>query len=95
LRCAISSEPISDLAAIGEPAKAEEVPQRLFMNRDGKPPSEKRGVNKRPIAAVNVVAGDFNNDMLLDLFVLGSGDVGKQENLLLLNHGTATSTSCR
>ena len=85
----ISSEPISELAAIGEPAKAEEAPQRLFMNRGGKliEESEKRGINKRAIAAVNVVAADFNNDMLLDLFVLASGEVGKQENLLLLNRG--------
>ncbi len=85
----ISSEPVSDLEAIGEPVKTEEAPQRLFMNRGGKliEEGDKRGVNKKPIAAVNVVAGDFNNDMLLDLFVLGSGDVGKNENLLLLNRG--------
>ncbi len=85
----ISSEPISDLAAIGEPAKAEEAPQRLFMNRGGKliEESESRGVNKKSIAAVNVVAGDFNNDLQLDLFVLASGEIGKQENLLLLNRG--------
>jgi hypothetical protein len=36
---------------------------------------------------VNAVAGDFDNDMNLDLFVLASGDVGKQESLLLLNRG--------
>ena len=85
----ISSEPITELAAIGEPAKVEEAPQRLFMNRGGKliEEGDKRGVNKRSIAAINVVAGDFNNDMLLDLFVLASGDIGKQENLLLLNRG--------
>jgi len=85
----VSSEPISDVEAIGDPAKAEEAPQRLFMNRGGKliEEGDKRGVNKKSIAAVNVVAGDFNNDMLLDLFVVGSGDVGKQENLLLLNRG--------
>ncbi|BAN36780.1 hypothetical protein SCD_n02981 [Sulfuricella denitrificans skB26] len=85
----ISTEPITDLAATGESSKAEEAPQRLFMNRGGKliEEGDKRGINKKTIAAVNVVAGDFNNDMLLDLFVLASGDVGKQENLLLLNRG--------
>jgi hypothetical protein len=83
-----SSERIADLAAIGD-VKPEEAPQRLFINRDGKlvDESDKRGVNKRPISAVNVVAGDFNNDGLLDLFVVGSGEVGKQENMLLLNRG--------
>ena len=85
----ISSQPISELKAIGEPAQAEEAPQRLLMNRGGKliEESDKRGVNKKTIAAVNVVAGDFNNDMYLDLFVVASGDIGKQENLLLLNRG--------
>jgi len=85
----ISTEPITELTAIGEPAKAEEAPQRLFMNRGGNLVEEgdKRGINKRAIAAVNVVAGDFNNDMHLDLFVLASSEIGKQENLLLLNRG--------
>lgn len=84
-----SSETISDLKAIGEPAKPEEAPARLFMNRGDKlaEESEKRGVNARPVATVNVVAGDFNNDMHLDLFVIASGEIGKQENLFLLNRG--------
>lgn len=84
-----SSEPITDAEAIGEPVKAEEAPARLFMNRGSKlmEESEKRGVNKRLVAGVNVVAGDFDNDMHLDLFVLASGEIGKQENLLLLNRG--------
>ncbi|MDP1678933.1 MAG: CRTAC1 family protein [Candidatus Nitrotoga sp.] len=84
-----STGAITDLAAIGDPPSAEEAPARLFMNRDGKlvEESDKRGVNKRVIAGVNVVAGDFDNDMHLDLFVLASGDIGKQKNLLLLNRG--------
>jgi hypothetical protein len=84
-----SSEPVSDLKTIGESDSPEEAPGRLFMNRDGKlvEESEKRGINARAISAVNVVAGDFNNDMYLDLFVVASGDVGKQENLLLINRG--------
>ena len=36
---------------------------------------------------MNVVAADFDNDMDVDLFVLASGDIGQQENLLLLNDG--------
>lgn len=84
-----SSEPIAKLEAIGEPAKAEEAPQRLFMNRSGKlvEESDRRGVNAKAISGVNVVAGDFDNDMNLDLFILGSADVGQRENLLLLNRG--------
>jgi len=84
-----ASEAITDMGAIGDPMKEEAAPARLFMNRSGKlvEESEKRGVNKRLVSGVNVVAGDFNNDMYLDLFVVASGDVGKQENLLLLNRG--------
>ena len=84
-----STGAITDLAAIGEPPSVEEAPARLFMTRDGKlvEESDKRGVNKRVIAGVNVVAGDFDNDMHLDLFVVASGEIGKQDNLLLLNRG--------
>lgn len=84
-----SSDAVADLQRIDAPMNEEAAPARLFMNRSGKlvEESEKRGVNKRLVSGVNVVAGDFNNDMYLDLFVVASGDVGKQENLLLLNRG--------
>jgi hypothetical protein len=72
-----------------EQQASEAAPARLFMNRGGRlvEESDKRGVNARLVSAVNVVSGDFDNDMHLDLFVLASGDIGKQENLLLLNRG--------
>lgn len=84
-----STTPITKLEAIGDVTTPEEAPARLFMNRDGKlvEESEKRGVNKRLVAGTNVVAGDFDNDMDVDIFVLASGDIGQQENLLLLNQG--------
>jgi ASPIC and UnbV/FG-GAP-like repeat len=84
-----STEPITDLKADGDMPKAEEAPARLFINRAGRLVEEgdKWGVNARLVSGVSVVAGDFNNDMLLDLFVVVSGDVGKQENMLLLNRG--------
>lgn len=84
-----STEAIDDVEALGDGAVDETAPQRLFMNRDGKLAEEgdNRGVNAVPIAAVNAVAGDFDNDMDLDIFVLGSGDAGKTPNLLLLNDG--------
>ncbi|HRQ59506.1 MAG TPA: CRTAC1 family protein [Azoarcus taiwanensis] len=84
-----ADEAISDVKAPGDAERAEHAPQRLFMNRGGKlvEESDKRGVNKTPIAAMNVVAADFNNDMLLDLFILGSGDVGMHDSLLLINQG--------
>lgn len=84
-----SDSPINQVEAAGGMIRPEEAAQRLLMNRNGKLVEEgdKRGINKRPIAAVNVVAGDFDNDMNLDLFLVGSGDVGKQSNMLLRNLG--------
>jgi hypothetical protein len=84
-----STAPIEDVEALSDGAKDETAPARLFMNRDGKlvEESDKHGVNDISISAVNAVAGDFDNDMDLDIFVLGSGDAGKTPNLLLLNNG--------
>jgi hypothetical protein len=84
-----STEPITDLKADGDTSREEAAPARLFINRSGKLVEEgdKWGVNGRLVSAVSVVAGDFNNDMLLDLFVVVSGSIGKQENMLLLNRG--------
>lgn len=84
-----SASAITDLETIGDPATVEEAPARLFMNRGGKliEEGDRRGVNTRLVAGVNVVAGDFDNDMHEDLFVVASDEIGKQENLLLLNRG--------
>ncbi|HZP85514.1 MAG TPA: CRTAC1 family protein, partial [Burkholderiales bacterium] len=87
-----SPQPITDVKVLGASAAPEEAPARMFVNHDGKwlDESDKRGLNRRVISAVSVVAGDFDNDMHLDLFVVGSGEVGKQENLLLMNRGDGT-----
>jgi len=81
--------PLSDLESIGDPPAAEEAPARLFMNHDGRfvEEGESRGVNRRLVAGMNVVAADFDNDMDVDLYVVASGDIGRQPNLLLLNDG--------
>lgn len=80
---------IRNVEALGDAATDEAAPQRLFMNRQGKliEEGDKRGVNARPIGAANAVAADFDNDMDLDIFILGTNDAGKTENQLLLNDG--------
>lgn len=84
-----ATTPIGILGAIGDTSTSEAAPARLFMNRQGKLVEEgdKRGVNTRLVPGMNVVAGDFDNDMHVDLFVLASGDVGPQASLLLRNRG--------
>lgn len=92
-----STEPIDDIEALADGAADETAPTRLFMNRGGElvEESDKRGLNDFPITAVNAVAGDFDNDMDLDIFVLGSGDAGKTPNRLLLNKGKGKFESVR
>ena len=84
-----STAPIEAVEALGDAVRDEAAPARLFMNRGGKliEEADQRGLNDLPIAAVNAVGGDFDNDMDLDIFVLGSGAAGKTANLLLLNNG--------
>jgi len=92
-----SDTPVSDIESIGDAPAEEEAPARLFMHRDGRfvEEGEGRGVNRRVVAGMNVVAADFDNDMDVDLFVLASGDIGQQPNLLLLNDGTGHFNTVR
>ncbi len=86
----LSTEPITQIEPIGSPDNnTKQAPARLFMNLGNKfvEESDKRGINNRLVAGSNVVTGDFDNDMDLDLFILASGVIGNQENLLLLNRG--------
>jgi hypothetical protein len=81
--------PVQAVTAVGTQAD-EAAPARLFMNRGSGPMAdegERRGINLRALAAMNVVAADFDNDGHVDLFVLASGDAGRHDNLLLLNDG--------
>jgi len=83
-----STAAITLFHATGVDVQPEEAPARLFMNRAGKliEESDKRGVNRRQVSGMNVVAGDFDNDMDVDLYILASGNIGQQQNLLLLNN---------
>lgn len=84
-----SSEAITELEAVGETSKFEQPPDRLLINRSLKMEEEgnRWKINKTLSASVNVVAGDFDNDMDLDLYIVASGGVANQENKLLLNQG--------
>ena len=62
---------------------------RLLMNVDGllKEEGDVRGVNDPLMDSVNVVAGDFDNDMDLDLYIVSSTSIENLENKLLINDG--------
>lgn len=80
---------INNLTSVGMETVEEAAPSRLFINSGGKLSEEadKRGLNERVVAGINTVVGDFDNDMDMDIFVLASGEIGMQDNLLLLNRG--------
>ena len=82
-----SSEQIKDLGVIGNASSFDETPDRLLVNHSLKMKEEGNHwkINQKLSGSVNVVAGDFDNDMDLDLYVVVSGDVGNLENKLLLN----------
>lgn len=85
----VSSEPITETEAVGVELRDEAAPARLFMNRDGALVDESRrlGANGQVVPGVNTVAGDFDNDMDVDLFVLASGALANYPNLMLWNRG--------
>ena len=86
-----ASEPISQSTAIGfNPADPSN--DRLLMNtKQGfVDRSEEAGINNVPNPSESVVAGDFDNDMDVDVYVLASGSAGNRSNLLYENQGNGT-----
>lgn len=88
----LGSDVIKNPQVLGEQADVAAAPDRLYINKpDGwSEQSADRGVNDPPVDAVNVVAGDFDNDMDVDLYLVSSSIVANSENRLLLNRGDGT-----
>ena len=86
-----ASEPISESTAIGFNL-ADPSNDRLLMNtKQGfVDRSEEAGINNVPNPSESVVAGDFDNDMDVDVYVLASGSAGNRSNLLYENQGNGT-----
>jgi hypothetical protein len=91
-----SSAPVSNLTRIGFSAgQMAERPYFLAWN-----PATKTFVDETaqaglatPLPATNVVAGDFNNDGYLDLYVSSETAVSDQGGILYLNNGNGTFTA--
>ena len=86
-----STEEITELAAIGFDPEESNLPPRLFINTEQgfSDRSEEAGFNN-PISGVNAVAGDFDNDMDVDIYVVETGSAANRENILYDNQGDGT-----
>lgn len=88
----VTNEPISDARVLDNETETSSAPDRLFINQgDGwSEESARRGLNEPPVEAVNIAAGDFDNDMDVDLYLVVSGILANSTNRLLLNRGDGT-----
>ena len=84
-----STEKIDKLSSRGVEINPKFAADRLLMNVDGalNEEGDTRGVNEPLMDSVSVVAGDFDNDMDLDLYVVSSTSIKNMENKLLINDG--------
>ena len=87
-----SSEPISQFSAIGfEP---DDLPQndKLFFNNGEElvEQSEELGFNSVPTAGQSIVAGDFDNDMDVDAYIVATATATNRPNVLYENQGDGT-----
>ena len=78
---------VTDLEPIGEEPPPDQPPDRLLINSDKglKEEGNKWDINDPVSGSSNVVTGDFDNDMDLDLYIVASGNVSNHDNILLLN----------
>jgi Ca2+-binding RTX toxin-like protein len=86
------SQTISDLTAIGFEAEAQASEDQLLINM-GKgliDQSEEAGVNSIPFRGKSVVAGDFDNDMDQDIYIVTFRSVVNTPNVLYENKGDGT-----
>ncbi|MBR8828318.1 MAG: CRTAC1 family protein [Gomphosphaeria aponina SAG 52.96 = DSM 107014] len=86
-----TAEPISNLTAIGF-KPTQDPKDQLFLNQAGKlvDKSNQSGINTIPNAGISVVAGDFDNDMDQDIYVVARGSVANRPNILYENQGDGT-----
>lgn len=89
-----STEPISEVASIGfEPGKQAIANQLLENSNQGLVDTGEATLNSIPNNGVSVVAGDFDNDMDVDAFVIQTSPAGNQPSLLYENQGDGTFSS--
>ncbi|MEW6744405.1 MAG: CRTAC1 family protein [Planctomycetota bacterium] len=83
-----SARPITKLERIGLPARAPAYRPRLYLNEGGHFRDASSQVGLPEGANVfSIGAGDFDNDMDVDLYLVCSGELVNSDNILLENQG--------
>lgn len=87
-----STEDISALASFNLESTSVSQPDSLLLNTETEfvDASELSGINAIENASNSVVAGDFDNDMDVDLYILASGPSTNLPNLYYENQGDGT-----
>lgn len=84
-----STKPIDQIEAIGfTTSKGEKKDILLLNNGDGFSAAKNTGVTTQPTACGSVAAGDFDNDMDIDLYLVCRESVQNTANILYENDGT-------
>ena len=89
-----TENPISRLDAVGFDPDAQFVEDKLLINTPSGfvDRSEESGIAAVSSAGQNVVSGDFDNDMDVDIYVLNTTFAANRANLLYENQGDGTFT---
>ena len=87
-----SSESISHLKSLGFDRDHPPYSDRLLINNGRKllDKSRKARINSIPTPGQSVVAGDFDNDMDIDVYIVATYTAANQPNILYENLGDAT-----
>lgn len=86
---ATSTEPIDQIKAIGfNLSKSDLTDYLLIKGSDRFESSTSSGISGRSTACYSVVAGDFDNDMDIDLYLVCTGPTQNMPNILYENDGT-------
>jgi hypothetical protein len=86
---ATSTEPIDQIKAIGfNPSKGDLTDDLLIKGSDRFESSTSSGISGRSTACYSVAAGDFDNDMDIDLYLVCTDPTQNMPNILYENDGT-------
>jgi hypothetical protein len=84
-----STKLIDQVKTIGfSPSKVDLSDYLLTKGSDGFKPSASSGFSDHSTACISVVAGDFDNDMDIDLYLVCAGPIQNLPNILYENDGT-------